>query len=129
MINKFSGRITFMSPTETKTSKAGKEYTKSELVVTELAEAYPNSIVISCFGERCNEAAKHAIGDNVTVLYNIKAELYNGRYYNSVTFFKYDEPAQSEQTPATAPTPTPEPQPAKQGQLNLEPTQDDDLPF
>lgn len=104
MTNKFAGRITYISPIEQKTSKTGKEYKKMEFVITEVEGEYPQSICIGVFGDKCDTVAAHQVGDTATALYNITATLYNGRYYNNINFYRFEDvpTQQPDFTPATA---------------------------
>lgn len=113
---KFKGKVTSVSQTITGISKAGNQWRKQDIVITEETQ-YPNSIVASVLKDKYIDRVK--IGDTITAHLNTQANEYNGRVYNSVTIWKIDELEEQEQAPATQ----------QKGYSPAPVSQDDDLPF
>lgn len=67
------------------TSKAGSQFVASQIVVTDGAKEYPQTVVFDTFGDKFSNIKA---GDEVEVSYNFKANEYNGRWYNKVNAWK-----------------------------------------
>ena len=131
-------------PTQTGTSQSGKAWQKREFIIEETVGNYPNSLVITAFGDRVEKLNTLRVGDYVTARFDTQAREYNGRVFNNITLYDIAQPqAQAQQqqqvymgAPAqampqqyqAAPAQTYQPMPAQpmqqpQGQRG------DDLPF
>ena len=82
-----TGNIKLISETETGTSKAGKTWTKRQLVVT-TNETYPQDIAIDFMGDKTSLLNNFQVGNPVSVSINIRGQEYNGKYYNSINGWK-----------------------------------------
>lgn len=129
------GIITKILPIVNGTSKAGKEFVKQEFVVQEATDRYPQSICLTAFGEEKIQAlANVQVGQAVTALFDVSCREYNGCFYNSINFYKFESVEQSTapQAPQTTYVGYEQTQPAA---LQSTPQQtqmfagDDDLPF
>jgi hypothetical protein len=67
------------------TSKTGNAFTASQIVVTDNAPEYPQTVVFDTFGDKFSNIN---VGDEVEVSYNFKANEYNGKWYNKVNGWK-----------------------------------------
>ena len=121
-------------PTQTGTSQSGKSWQKREFIIEETVGNYPNSMVITAFGDRVEKLNTLRVGDYVTARFDTQAREYNGRVFNNITLYDITQPqAQAQQmqqaymgAPAQAqpyqPMPA-QPMQQQQGQRG------DDLPF
>lgn len=108
-----TGNIKAIGNVEQGTSKAGKPFTKVDFVIEE-TDKYPCSASLTLFGERVNEFLPVLqSGKLLTVKFDIRANEYNGRWYNSLNAWSVayaeasNEPAQQPtQQYAEQPTPT-----------------------
>lgn len=57
---------------------------KVQSFIIETLDQYPRKMVFDVFGEDRLQRFNINIGDNVTVLFDIDAHEYNGRWYNSI---------------------------------------------
>lgn len=131
-------------PTQTGTSQSGKAWQKREFIIEETVGNYPNSLVITAFGDRVEKLNTLRVGDYVTARFDAQAREYNGRVFNNITLYDITQPqaqaqpqqqvymgAQQQAMPQqyqAAPAQTYQPMPAQpmqqqQGQRG------DDLPF
>ena len=67
------------------TSKTGNAFTASQIVVTDNAPEYPQTVVFDTFGDKFSGIH---VGDEVEVSYNFKANEYNGKWYNKINGWK-----------------------------------------
>jgi len=67
------------------TSKTGNAFTASQIVVTDNAPEYPQTVVFDTFGDKFSNIH---VGDEVEVSYNFKANEYNGKWYNKINGWK-----------------------------------------
>lgn len=114
------GKIIFALPEQGGTSKAGKEWRKREYVL-ETQETYPKKVCFNLFGDRIDQYPI-AIGDIVTVSYDLESREFNGRWYTDVRAYKVDKGAAA---PAANDVPFP---PAGPSTLNDFPPAPADLP-
>ena len=119
-------------PTQTGTSQSGKAWQKREFIIEETVGNYPNSLVITAFGDRVEKLNTLRVGDYVTARFDTQVREYNGRSFNNITLYDITQPqAQAQQQPQqyqAAPAHPYQPMPAQpvqqqQGQRG------DDLPF
>ena len=132
-------------PTQTGTSQSGKAWQKREFIIEETVGNYPNSLVITAFGDRVEKLNTLRVGDCVTARFDTQVREYNGRAFNNITLYDITQPqAQAQQmqqaymgapqqampqqyqaAPAQPYQPQPQAQPIQQQQGQ----RGDDLPF
>lgn len=95
------GKIIFALPEQGGTSQAGKAWRKREYVL-ETQETYPKKVCFNLFGDRIDQYPM-AIGEEVTVSYDLESREYNGRWYTDVRAYKVEKGA-----PAAAAAPAPQ---------------------
>ena len=85
-------------PTQTGTSQSGKAWQKREFIIEETVGNYPNSMVITAFGDRVEKLNTLRVGDYVTVRFDTQVREYNGRSFNNITLYDITQPqAQAQQ--------------------------------
>lgn len=85
-------------PTQTGTSQSGKAWQKRELIIEETVGNYPNSLVITAFGDRVEKLNTLRVGDCVTARFDTQVREYNGRAFNNITLYDITQPqAQAQQ--------------------------------
>ena len=85
---KFTGVVKVITPKESG-DKNGKAWEKQSIVIEEVADKYPQSVLVEAFN-KTEEVAKIEVGDTVDVLFNVSAKEYNGRYFGSNGLWKFD---------------------------------------
>lgn len=78
---------------ETQTFPSG--FSKREFVVNTADEKYPQAIKIEAVKEGCDRLDAYSIGDEITVGFNIRGNEYNGKFYVSLSAWKFDRQAVS----------------------------------
>ena len=132
-------------PTQTGTSQSGKAWQKREFIIEENVGNYPNSLVITAFGDRVEKLNTLRVGDCVTARFDTQVREYNGRAFNNITLYDITQPqAQVQQmqqaymgAPAqampqqyqAAPTQPYQPMPQAQPMQQPQGQRGDDLPF
>lgn len=87
-------------PTQTGTSQSGKAWQKREFIIEETVGNYPNSLVITAFGDRVEKLNTLRVGDCVTARFDTQVREYNGRAFNNITLYDITQPqAQAQQQP------------------------------
>lgn len=85
-------------PTQTGTSQSGKAWQKREFIIEETVGNYPNSLVITAFGDRVEKLNTLRVGDCVTARFDTQVREYNGRAFNNITLYDITQPqAQAQQ--------------------------------
>ena len=85
-------------PTQTGTSQSGKAWQKREFIIEETVGNYPNSLVITAFGDRVEKLNTLRVGDYVTARFDTQVREYNGRAFNNITLYDITQPqAQAQQ--------------------------------
>ena len=115
---KVKGHIKTIMPIETGTSKAGKEWSKLNFVVTN-NEGYEGREQIYCFQifgqERVDTFLKYnSEGIEVEVKFDIQTNEYNGKYFTNLSAFHVTQGERVEQatyTPKISGNAQPEPEP------------------
>ena len=79
-------------PTQTGTSQSGKAWQKREFIIEETVGNYPNSLVITAFGDRVEKLNTLRVGDYVTARFDTQVREYNGRAFNNITLFDITQP-------------------------------------
>lgn len=132
-------------PTQNGTSQSGKAWQKREFIIEETVGNYPNSLVITAFGDRVEKLNTLRVGDYVTARFNTQAREYNGRAYNNITLYDITQPQPQVQPQAqvymgapqqampqqyqAAPAQPYQPQPQAQPMQQQQGQRGDDLPF
>ena len=87
-------------PTQTGTSQSGKAWQKREFIIEETVGNYPNSLVITAFGDRVEKLNTLRVGDYVTARFDTQVREYNGRSFNNITLYDITQPqAQAQPQP------------------------------
>lgn len=129
-----SGKIIQVLPLQEGVSKAGNNWKKQEYVL-ETHDTYPRKVKFDFFGERVDQNPL-AIGDEVTISFDLESREFNGRWYTDVRAWKSEKV--SVQTPTAVSEPAsaynnPEVQPflSTKQESFIPPMGDesDDLPF
>ena len=98
-----TGVVKSVMPTQTGTSQSGKAWQKREFIIEETVGNYPNSMVITAFGDRVEKLNTLRVGDYVTARFDAQAREYNGRVFNNITLYDIAQPqAQAMQQPQQA---------------------------
>lgn len=79
-------------PTQTGTSQSGKAWQKREFIIEETVGNYPNSMVITAFGDRVEKLNTLRVGDCVTARFDTQVREYNGRAFNNITLYDIIQP-------------------------------------
>ena len=79
-------------PTQTGTSQSGKAWQKREFIIEETVGNYPNSLVITAFGDRVEKLNTLRVGDYVTARFDTQVREYNGRAFNNITLYDITPP-------------------------------------
>ena len=79
-------------PTQTGTSQSGKAWQKREFIIEETVGNYPNSLVITAFGDRVEKLNTLRVGDCVTARFDTQVREYNGRAFNNITLYDITQP-------------------------------------
>ena len=130
-------KIIIALPEVSGTSRAGNAWRKREYVL-ETQETYPKKVYFSFFGDRADQYPL-AVGDQITLSFDIDSREYNGRWYVEIRPWKAEKigqgatpvsnPGPATQMPGGYPqvqgTPVPPPTVAP----DLTPSSNDDLPF
>ena len=93
-----TGVVKSVMPTQTGTSQSGKAWQKREFIIEETVGNYPNSLVITAFGDRVEKLNTLRVGDCVTARFDTQVREYNGRAFNNITLYDITQPqAQAQQ--------------------------------
>lgn len=84
-------------PTQTGTSQSGKAWQKREFIIEENVGNYPNSLVITAFGDRVEKLNTLRVGDYVTARFDAQAREYNSRVFNNITLYDITKPQEQAQ--------------------------------
>ena len=87
-----TGVVKSVMPTQTGTSQSGKAWQKRELIIEETVGNYPNSLVITAFGDRVEKLSTLRVGDCVTARFDTQVREYNGRAFNNITLYEITQP-------------------------------------
>ena len=95
-----TGVVKSVMPTQTGTSQSGKAWQKREFIIEENVGNYPNSLVITAFGDRVEKLNTLRVGDCVTARFDTQVREYNGRAFNNITLYDITQP-QAQAQPQT----------------------------
>ena len=87
-----TGVVKSVMPTQNGTSQSGKAWQKREFIIEENVGNYPNSMVITAFGDRVEKLNTLRVGDYVTARFDAQAREYNGRVFNNITLYDIAQP-------------------------------------
>lgn len=89
MSNTITGKIIEILPTETGTSKSGKDWKKLTFAI-DTGEQYNNIIAFEVFGdEKCDNFVKYnKVDKTVDVEYNISSNKWQSKYFTSLQAWK-----------------------------------------
>lgn len=104
-----TGVIKAILPVQSGTGKRGNVWQKADFVIEEEGGNYPNSMVITAFGDRVEKLNTARVGDRVTARFDTQAREYNGRYFNNITLYDFAQPQLAQQ-----------PQPQQQAQVYMD---------
>lgn len=107
------GKIIQVLPLQEGTSKTGNPW-KVQSYVLETQEQYPRKVCFEVFGEDRIRNNSCALGDMVTVSFDIESREFNGRWYTSIRAWRVQQGAVTTDAPAAAPNTTSNAQPAPQ---------------
>lgn len=79
-------------PTQNGTSQSGRAWQKREFIIEETVGNYPNSMVITAFGDRVEKLNTVRVGDRVTARFDTQVREYNGRAFNNITLYDITQP-------------------------------------
>lgn len=115
------GKIISVLPMRSGIGKSTGTPWASQSFVIETEEQYPKKAVIDVFGEEKIKAFGLVEGRRVKVQFDIDAHEYQGKWYNSLRAWKFQDMDQPQEA---QPEPVPEPVPMQQSFNG-----NDDLPF
>ena len=92
-----TGVVKSVMPTQTGTSQSGKAWQKREFIIEETVGNYPNSLVITAFGDRVEKLNTLRVGDCVTARFDTQVREYNGRAFNNITLYDITQPQEQAQ--------------------------------
>ena len=87
-----TGVVKSVMPTQTGTSQSGKSWQKREFIIEETVGNYPNSLVITGFGDRVEKLNTLRVGDHATARFDTQVREYNGRAFNNITLYDITQP-------------------------------------
>lgn len=130
------GRIHHIGEYQKGTSKAGKQWSKQE-VVFEIEDNFQSYryVAITFFGDDVEALDNYKEGDKVAISYFASSREWNGRWYTDLKLFAINpvtaQPEQPRKAAATRPAPAPtQPEVLFQSQESLDPAEHgEDLPF
>ena len=96
---------------------------KREFVVT-TQEQYPQDVKFELFKEKCEMIANVNDGDMIKVLFDIRGNEYNGKYYNNLVAWKVEGAVAGAPQGEMPPAPM-----AAAAPIDLSSEEEDDLPF
>ncbi len=120
------GKIIIALPEMSGTSKSGNAWKKREYVL-ETQETYPRKVHFDFFGERADQYPL-AVGDDVTLSFDIESREFNGRWYTSIRGWKAEKSGTAT-TPVDAAMPQDFPGSVPPPPAITSTDENDDLPF
>lgn len=69
-------------------------FQKREFVIETQEEKYPQMVKLETVKDGCEKLGKYAIGDVLTVSFNIRGNEHNGKYYTSLQAWKVEKAGQ-----------------------------------
>jgi len=122
------GKIKVINDTQT----FGSGFMKREFVITTPDAKYPQDIKFEVVKDKCTVLDNFAVGQDVTVSFDIRGNEYNGKYYVNLSAWKIQSgagaPAQ-QNAPAQAATPFDDPFSNGNAEPSADDLRGDDIPF
>ena len=87
-VQEFTGVVRVITPVQSGQGNNG-EWQKQTFVLEEVAEQYPNKLLLEAFNKQ-DEIAKLQIGATIKALFNIEAKEYQGKYYGANKLYKVE---------------------------------------
>lgn len=112
MLMNITGIIIQKLPAQSGTSqRSGNTWTKQVFVI-ETQEQYPKRIAFEVFNNQVVMDGLNALPSNVpvTIHFDINANEYQGKWYNQIRCWKYEQVGDSQQAPPQQPATTQQPQ-------------------
>ena len=98
---KFTGKVTVITALQSGETSKGT-WVKQSVVIEEVKDQYPQSIVIECFN-KAEEVNKISVGCTCDVIFNVSAKEYQGRYFGANSLWKFENIITAQTTQQTAP--------------------------
>lgn len=121
------GKIIVALPEMTGVSKAGNSWKKREYVL-ETQETYPKKVHFDFFGERADQYPL-AVGDDITLSFDIESREYNGRWFTSIRGWRAEKNGETQTMQNVMPPIDPNMPPAPPFNAMPSAGGDEDLPF
>lgn len=118
------GKVIVALPEQSGVSRTGNNWKKREYVL-ETQETYPKKVHFDFFGDRADQYPL-AVGDDITLSFDIESREYNGRWYTSIRGWKAEKNAAQQ---ASAPVMDPNMPPVQPFDNIASGGSDEDLPF
>ena len=115
------GRLSELLPEQTGQGKSGNAWRKRSFIIETLDDQYPKKVCIDAWGDRIDSLSNTAIGDEISVSFDIESREFNGRWYTNVKAWKIDK-KQAGNASNNPPLPG-------VGEMPPPPEPTDDLPF
>jgi hypothetical protein len=116
------GKLSELLPEQTGQGKTGNSWRKRSFVIETLDDQYPKKVCIDAWGDKADSLNTLAMGDELSVSFDIESREFNGKWYTNVKAWRIDKKQGGASPSANAPLPT-----AGDIPPPIEPT--DDLPF
>jgi len=97
---KITGQIKAINEKSYVSKKTNEESKFLEVLVEQVGEQYPESVLATVFGDKIDNFEKYNnVGDFGELQFNLRARESNGRYFNQISVFRFDkvEKPQAEQ--------------------------------
>lgn len=122
---RLEGKVKVLLPIQSGVSKAGKEWAKRDIVITQDPDSkYPKDACVTFFGaDKVGSLEQYDAGTNVVVDFNVESREWEGRYFTNINgyFIDHNSDKQIEKTTASG-TPL-------SAFDSSSPDEEDDLPF
>ena len=106
-VQEFTGVVRVITPVQSGQGNNG-EWQKQTFVLEEVAEQYPNKLLLEAFNKQ-DEIAKLQIGATIKALFNTDAKEYQGKYYGANKLYKVEVLTVQQVQNIAAPTQAPQP--------------------
>lgn len=87
----FTGKVEAITNQRSGETKKGDQWKSIDIVVKETSGDYPQSASFTAGTKKYAEAIACRIGEEVTIHFNFKCNLYKDRYYNSLDIWKIEK--------------------------------------
>ena len=86
----FIGKLKAITNDRNGVTKKNEDWSSVDLVLEEVKDKFPQSVVVKCGTKLYDQARMLKIGSMVTVHYNFKANEYQGKFYNNIEAWKLE---------------------------------------